>query len=72
MVLFIGMTPIIARSGNVLGYLRDLTPHKKAIFNRQGSLLGWWNPSLNKTFSSNGKAVSNSGDLRANLLSKSR
>jgi len=66
------MTPLTSKNGNVLGYLRDLTPYKKAVFNRQGSLLGWFDPKLQKTFSANGKPISNSGDLRASLLSKQR
>jgi hypothetical protein len=70
MSLFIGVTPITTKNGSVLGYLRDISPYQKAIFNRQGAMLGWWNPRLNKTFSANGKVVSNLGDLRANLLSK--
>jgi len=66
------MTPLLSRNGSVLGYLQDINPHKKAVFNRQGAMLGWFNPKLNKTFSSNGKVIANSGDLRGNLLAKPR
>ena len=70
MMIFIEMTPITSKNGSVLGYLRDLTPYKKAIFNRQGAMLGWYDPKLDKSFSANGKLLANKGDLRASLLSK--
>lgn len=70
--LFIGVTPLTSKNGNVLGFLRDISPYRKAIFDRKGALLGWYNSVINQTFNSSGKPISNKGDLRAFLLSKSR
>jgi hypothetical protein len=66
------MTPLLSRNGSVLGYLNDVSPHRKEIRSRKNSLLGWFNPVQNMTFNASGKTISNKGDLRASLLSKSR
>jgi hypothetical protein len=66
------MKPLISRSGAVLGYLHDVSPYRKEIRTRSNSLLGWYNPQLNKTFDATGRVIANDGDIRAHLLSQVR
>lgn len=69
-MLFICMMPLYSRNNKLIGYLKDISPYKKSIFDRKGTLLGWYNPAIDKTFNASGKLIANKGDLRANLLAK--
>ncbi|HOC57874.1 MAG TPA: hypothetical protein PKI20_19805 [Verrucomicrobiota bacterium] len=62
------MKPILDRSGSVIGYENDVSEYRKEIRSASNSLLGHYNPKLNKTFDRTGSVVSNAGDVRSSLI----
>jgi hypothetical protein len=61
------MNAIRTPSGQILGYLRIISPYQHQIFDKKGALLGFFNPKIDRTFDRSGKLVAQ-GDARAMLL----
>jgi hypothetical protein len=60
--------PILDASGAVIGYENDVSPYRQETRGRAGQLFSTFNPKTGKTHDRSGRAVSNSGDVRASLI----
>jgi hypothetical protein len=61
------VVPLKSRSGNIIGYLRDVNSTRKEILSRSNIVLGFYNPQTDKTSTGSGNFLG-FGDLRAVLL----
>ena len=59
-------------SGKTIGYLVDVSPYRKEVRLPSGAVAGWFNPQTGKTHDRTGSVVSNSGEMRASLISQDR
>ena len=66
------MKPITDASGKVIAYENDVNEYRKEIRDRSSGLLGWYDPSTGKTHDRSGTVISNSGDVRASLIPRSK
>ena len=64
------MKQITDKSGRVIAFENDVNPNRKEIRDRGNSLLGFYNPTTDKTYDKGGKVISNAGDSRAFLIKK--
>jgi hypothetical protein len=60
------MKQLRGKRGETLGYLWDMSPHRKAILDKGGKTLGWFDPIQDRTY--NFQGLVGTGDLRAQLL----